>query len=415
MTKRNLERQDIVDIGEDYESEKKPYQGIEHRHDGILWFPSAAAGASVALGMNAIVPGSGVAHNANVLLVGVSTFAISYIVNKTLFHTGSKLAATGNKPTIALSAGWFATMAGVFGTISFTGLSHEIVEGAKLRDPAAAMSRAAREVGETTAAAKRVVPLISSARGDMQAIASCEENSGCVSGRRGRGSEVAALEALSAKFASVEKLYGQADRKQADLAAKLQKLASSYEEQLTRGGVGGQSRSKLLAIYDQAQGLATELANVVPTSAANGLANEMRRLAVGTPAGGRIDVGARLRAHADQIEDAIAGIMVTSVTLPPFPPPSGMASGWERIEETWPLALLLFGLEGVLIVLWAMLVFDIRARLAALRQKNRLAKGEHEQLSPDPTDWPADGSIGRRGHQPGSRPGLGGRSNGSGQ
>ncbi|MEO0852926.1 MAG: hypothetical protein AAFY15_05415, partial [Cyanobacteria bacterium J06648_11] len=103
---RDYERTDIDAIIEDYERARKKHLGIEHRYDGVLPIPSAFAGLTVAAGFAAVSTGSGPVENLKILAVGAMAFTVSFCVNKALFHTGSKLAATGNPLAIGLAAGW---------------------------------------------------------------------------------------------------------------------------------------------------------------------------------------------------------------------------------------------------------------------------------------------------------------------
>lgn len=406
---RAREQGEIVTIGEHYDVGPEPNKGIEHRHDKFLPVPSVIGGVTVAMGLEAVLPGAGIAKSLKVLLGGASAGVLSYFANKSLFHTGSKLVATGDRLTLLVAALWFIAMGGVFGTISFTGVSFGIVEGAKLRKPIAHITDGSRRAGETSSGAKRIVPLISAAGADMRAIATCEQQFGCWSGRRGRGPQVAQLEALAQKFDHVERLFSQADRKRAKLVEKLEEVASRYEAQLASGGVSGKNRAALLKLYGEAQTLMTELVNLMPTSAVQGLIGELRGLNVPPARTGRIDVGSRLRSHAVKLEEVLGAFEAATVALPPFPEPSGIAAGWNRLDLTWPLAMLLFGLELILILLWVILVRDIAVRLKALRLQSSLSDDDSDEDPPPSAPAP----TGRRAPSPRLDERLVGRTNGS--
>ncbi|MEO1650352.1 MAG: hypothetical protein AAFR60_05140 [Pseudomonadota bacterium] len=122
-----------------------------------------------------------------------------------------------------------------------------------------------------------------------------------------------------------------------------------------------------------------------------------------------------MRAQADQIEQAAQAIRTGQTDLPPFPNPGGITSGWERIEDTWPYAVLIFALEGVLIVLWGLLVLDLRARLTAQRL-NRRYSDDDDDLPTAPA--PMTGPSGPTPALPAGRrrdPQIVGHSNGAGQ
>ena len=408
---KTRERDEITRIGDDYDVGPEPQKGIEHRHDKFLPIPSIIGGFTVAMGLEAVLPGAGIAKSLKVLAGGASAGVLSYFANKSLFHTGSKLAASGDQFTILVASMWFVLMGGVFGTISFTGVTFEIVEGAKLREPLVHISDAGRRAGGSAADAKRIVQLISTARADKLAIAECEAQSGCVSGRPGRGPQVAALEALAQKFGNVEKLYAQADRKRAALSKKMETLASKYEAQLASGGVSGKNRAALVKIHSEAQSLSTELVTLMPTTAVQGLVGDLRRMKVAPPKRGRIDLGARLRGHADQLEEALDGLETASVKLPPFPSPSGIAAGWDRLDLTWPLAVLLFGLELILILLWVLLVRDIAVRLKAMRRPRDFDDDGGDD--PPTSSGGSSGAAGRRVPLPRPEDRLIGRANGA--
>lgn len=362
MNDRENERRQYREMTEDYPDLEKQKRGLENRFDPFLPWISIAVFLSVLLGLNSALPGEGVARNFLALFVAALAGGLSFIANKSAFHQGAKLAATGDTWTIVLVSAWFSLMGITVGTIGFAGVSHEIVESAKLREPVQHMANASRVVGEAAAEAKAIVPMISAGGSDTAGIASCESGGGCVSGRRGRGPMVARLEALAERFRDVERIYAKAEKRRAELISKLEDLTGKYEAQLSEGGAVGSNRAKLVAIYSQAQSLVTEIANVVPTAAAQGLVSELRATPTPPAKPGRIDVGARLRGHADRLEEALAGVAGANVALPPFPVPSGLTVGWQRLDLTAPLAVLLFGLEAILIILWCLLVRDFIAR-----------------------------------------------------
>ncbi len=414
-TNRQREREDIEIIEEDYRHEEKPYLGIEHRHDAFLNFYSLIAAVTVALAMLTLSVGTGPSEMLKVLIAGVLTWFVSFYVNKALFHTGSKLAATGNPFVLALAACWFVLMGSVYGTISFTGQAHNYVEGQTLRQPIAALEAIVREAQEAVVAAKGVGPAVAAVETGAKGLSECEARSGCVSGRAGRGRLVGALEEIASKGAAVRRQYIAAERKADAIVKDLQKVAADYERQLSDGGVTGANRAELLAIYGRGQALVTKLKGVMPTQAALGLANELRRVQVGSGRRARIDVAARMRAQADQIEQAVQAIRTGQTDLPPFPNPGGITSGWERIEDTWPYAVLIFALEGVLIVLWGLLVLDLRARLTAQRL-NRRDSDDDDDLPTAPA--PVTGPSGPTPALPAGRrrnPQIVGHSNGAGQ
>jgi hypothetical protein len=76
-----------------------------------------------------------------------------------------------------------------------------------------------------------------------------------------------------------------------------------------------------------------------------------------------------LRGHADRLERALETVTTVKVSLPPFPAPAGLLVGWQRLDLTLPLAVILFGLEVILVVLWCLQVRDFIARRRSLRQK----------------------------------------------
>ena len=383
MTLRN-DKDAYEKMKDEYPDIEQVEVGPEHRYDNPLLLISIGVFFSVLMGMNSALDGGDVARNALVFFVAALSGGLSLIANKAAFHIGSKLAAAGDTLAILLVAGWFTLMAAVVGTIGFGGASRDLVSAAQLRAPIVAMTDASRIVAEAALDGNAVAPLLESAADDFLGVSSCERNKGCVSGRRGSGTVVASLENIAAKIRGVSRRFKTSDRRRSDLAKQLDALVSKYEEQLSTGGVSGESRAALLGIYTQAQSLTTELSGVVPTVAAAALVSEMRGLSVPAARRGRIDVGARLRKHAEQLETVLGTTKSERIALPPFPAPSGLAVGWERLDITWPLALVLFGLELILIVLWLLMVRDFRARRkAAVQQAARGGSTGHVNGSSD--------------------------------
>ncbi len=369
MDDREKENGRYKEMNEDYPEREPTYRGPEHRYDYVFPPVSFAIFLSVLLGLNSTLPGGGIARNVLVLFVALVAGGLSFVANKAAFHQGAILASSGDRAATALVIAWFSLMAVTVGTIGFAGVSHEIVEAANLREPGTHMADANRAVSEAAADGKQVLPLIAGGKSDVSDIAEREFRSGAVSGRAGPGPTVDRLRALAARFAAVEQAYVAADRPRAALIGKLETLTAKYEEQLNAGGATGSNRAKLVALYSQAQSLVTEIANVVPTAAARGLVSELRSTPTPTAIAGRIDVGGHLRGHADRLERALETVTTVKVALPPFPAPAGLMVGWQRLDLTLPLAVLLFGLEVILVVLWCLQVRDFKARRPSVRQR----------------------------------------------
>lgn len=378
MREKEDERRQYREMAEDYLEPEKPHREIENRFDGQLPFISIAIVISTFLGLNSTVPGDDVTRQLLVLFVPIALGGLSYVANKACFHHGSKLAASGDWLAITLVLGWFLLMGATVGTIGFAGVSRDIVEAEKLRAPVQHMAKASRLAAEGAAEANSVLPLISGGAGDISGIAACESSTGCVSGKRGRGAMVEQLETLASRFQDIERTYGRAEKGRNELVQKLERLTSAYEAQLNQGGASGANRAKLLEIYNQAQNLMTDLANVVPTAATQGLVSELRSTPTPPARPGRIDVGARLRGHADRLEQALANVSAVKVALPPFPSPSGLTVGWERLDLTAPLAVVLLGLEAIVIVLWSLLVRDFIARRRSSKKSDGPPNDPHD-------------------------------------
>ena len=386
MDERNIEDRHFRIMKEDYPEPERQQRGPEHRYDFAFPAISLAVCVSVWLGLDSTLPGGGLSRNVLVVFVALVAGGLSFIANKAAFHQGAKLAARGYKYAIALVMTWFAIMGITVGTIGFAGVSHEIVEDARLREPAKCMADAARSVGEAASQERRILPLFIGGKSDISDIAQQELRRGLVSGRAGPGPMVDRLNALARRFAEVERAYQTAERPRAALVGKLETLVAKYEEQLSKGGATGSNRAKLVAIYAQAQTLVTEIANVVPTTAARALVGELRSTAAPAAIPGGIDVGERLRGHADRLEQALEQVPAAKVALPPFPAPAGLMVGWQRLDLTAPLAVLLFGLEAILVILWLLQVVDFRARIpsARLRGIDPDAPGPSSPAVPDP-------------------------------
>jgi hypothetical protein len=384
MDDREKENGRFKEMNEDYPEREPTYRGPEHRYDFVFPSVSFAIFLSVFLGLHSTLPGGGIARNVLVLFVAMVAGSLSFVANKAAFHLGAILASSGDRAATALVIAWFSLMAVTVGTIGFAGVSHEIVEAANLREPGTHMADANRAVSEAAADGKQVLPLIAGGKSDVSDIAEREFRSGAVSGRAGPGPTVDRLRALAARFAAVEQAYVAADRPRAALIGKLETLTAKYEEQLNVGGAAGSNRAKLVAIYSQAQSLVTEIANVVPTAAARGLVSELRSTPTPTAIPGRIDVEAHLRGHADRLERALETVTTVKVALPPFPAPAGLMVGWQRLDLTLPLAVLLFGLEVILVVLWCLQVRDFKARRPSVRQRG---------IDTDPDDPPVGAAL----------------------
>ena len=190
----------------------------------------------------------------------------------------------------------------------------------------------------------------------------CEATVGCVSGRAGVGLEVAKLNQIEKKYGVLLGQYQTGDKRRARFAITLTELARQYEATLNASHASwGKKRADLLAIYAKAQRIVTELENVIPTETAVGFVAELRGLQLAPAKPGRIDVSARLTGHADRLEQALGSFGASQVVLSPFPAPPGIAAGWERLDKTWPLAVLAYLLECAVIYIWFIVYREYRA------------------------------------------------------
>ncbi|MEL6227067.1 MAG: hypothetical protein AAFR01_08620 [Pseudomonadota bacterium] len=358
---------------------------IENRYDTLLLFASLFIAIGVMLGVNATLPGEDSIRNAMVLFVGIVAGTLSFAANKAAFHVGSKLAARGDRMALALCLSWFVFLGGNVGTIGFTGVSYEIIEAAELRVPLTAIETAKSNLTTAGSQTRGVSEVVSAARSDIEGLVACEIRRGCISGRSGVGRQVSELQRIVARFRTFERSVSGAGRDRTSLLARLSKLSSQYEERLSQGGVGAANRAELLSIYSRAQPLLAELGAASPMASIGALVGELRSFRTSGNRG-RIDLSSRLRDHADRIEATLPTGGEANATLPPFPKPSGIAAGWKHLELTWPYAILLFGLELIVVVLWIILV----RRLVAL-QDAQAAAADHKVDEYDDEDHPLNG------------------------
>lgn len=363
-------RQQYADMLKDYPPPEVPKKGVVNRFDPYLPFFSLASAGSTFFGLHSTVPGNEPMRNLVVCFIPCAIGGLSYILNKVAFHHGSVLAASGRRSAIWITMAWFLGLGASVSSIGLSGLGQDIFEAARAREASQHILDAKRRVEEAAANAKRVVPLITSGKADVDSISDCDATIGCVSGQSGLGNTVATLKSLASRFKSVETAYAQAEKARSKNASKFDQLAFKYEAVLNEGGGLGANRAKLLAMYNEAQSLVTELANAFPTQAATALVSELRSIETPQALPGRIDVGARLRGHADRLEEALEKVSSISVALPPYPAPAGLIGGWQRLDLIAPLAVVLVALEGVLIALWWLLVIDFKARRTSARNGN---------------------------------------------
>lgn len=365
---------------------KREQPQIENRYDLVLLLASLFIAIGVMLGVNATLPGEDTTRNFMVFFVGVVAGTLSFAANKAAFHVGSKLASRGDRTAIALCLGWFVFLGGTVGTIGFTGVSYEIIEAAELRAPLTAIETTKRNLTTIGSQSSGVAQIVEAARSDIEGFITCEIQRGCISGRPGIGSQVSELQRIVARFQTFERSVSGSQRDRSGLLVRLSKLAAEYEERLSQSGVGAANRAKLLSIYSRAQPLLADLATASPTVSMRALVGELRNFRAAS-GGGRIDLASRLRDHGDRIEAALPEPVAETGSLPPFPKPSGIAAGWKHLDLTWPYAVLLFGLELIVVVLWVMLV----RRFVALRE----AQAETVEYDRDDDDIasPADDGL----------------------
>ncbi|MEL7543913.1 MAG: hypothetical protein AAGJ70_09075, partial [Pseudomonadota bacterium] len=315
------------------------------------------------MGVEATLPGDDIARNFMVLFVGVVAGTLSFAANKVAFHVGSKLASRGDRIAIALCAAWFIGLGATVGTIGLTGVGHDIVAAEQLRRPLVAMERAKDRLLSSGSQTSGIGSLASAASSDIDSLVSCEIRGGCISGRSGVGRQVSELRSIASRLRAFERTFEGSKRKRSSYAARLAKLAADYEEQLGVGGASPKNRAALLKIYSQARAVLTDLEGETNGAAIGALVSELRGFRSRNGVG-RINLSARLRQHADRIEEALPTLGRSEIELPSFPGPVGITAAWGHLDKVWPYALLLFGLESIVIVLWIMLV----RRLVAWRE-----------------------------------------------
>jgi hypothetical protein len=362
--------------------------GPENRFDSVFPFLCFCAAISTYFGVTSVLPGEGPSHALLKIFLSGLAGGLAYIGHKAAFHLGAKQAAAGDVVSGGICVGWFLTLTAVVGTIGFAGVSRDIVEDAIARKPAAQIVTASRMIGSSTENAKDVVPRLRNMAQEYAGFARCELK-GCVSGRPGRGPEVATLQALSEKFTHVVRLFERADAPQKALAKRLEKLASKYEAALNKGGATGPNRAVLVGILAEVQTVAIEADRALPRSAVRGLTRDLRGLASSFPTAGRIDVAGRMRQHADALEVAVPA--TREIVLDPMPEPSGITVGWRRLDLTWALMVFIYGLELVALILWSLLVRDfVRGRRAAAKANERDGSND------DNGDFDPNVIVGRR-------------------
>ena len=379
----------------------------EHQFDFVLIFISLIIAISIGYALHAVLPSGGIERTLQVLFGGAAAGLLSYIGNKLSIHKGALLAARDDGAAIIAVTTWFLSFGLMVGTLSFTGLSYKIVRDASLRSPVQEIEKLSRDVNRISIVAKQVSPILQSGKTDIDGVIRCEIEAGCVSGKRGTGPEVAKLQQIVGKFDGILRQFQVADRNRARLASTLNGLARQYEKTLNASGTSwGEKRSELLAVYSRAQRVAIEIENVIPTSAAKALVGDLRNLSVAPAKPGRIDLAEKLRAHANGLENALGDGSKRSVALPPFPPPPGIAAGWQRFDLTWPLAIFAYLLEFVVLFVW----FIVYRQYLAIQDWLNLEgphphddPGDHVNLvtyDPDPDPEPRDDQGGRGAAKP---------------
>ena len=371
---------------------------IEGQYDWILLLISLFIAISVTLGVDATLPGDDTARNFMVLFVGVVAGTLSLAANKSAFYVGAKLASRGDRLAIALCMGWFLLLGGTVGTIGFTGVSHGIVSTADLRKILVAIERAKDSLLASGNRGSGAVAVVAAARSDIESLIACETRRGCISGRTGVGRQVAELRSIAARLRNSERGFSKSQRSRTTLASRLAKLAADYEEQLGESGATPKNRAALLKIYSQARAVLNDLAGQTNAATVTALVSDLRGFRSSNGVG-RINLSARLGDHADRIEAALPASETAELALPAFPGPIGVAAGWQHLDKAWPYAVLLFGLELIVIVLWFILVrrfIALREYLAKVEAAEAKASKGNGVIEGDHGPWIGTKRPGRR-------------------
>ena len=324
-----------------------------------------------------LLPGTGAAATFKDILIALAGAGLVFGVNHYANSIGAEPAARGDPMAILVSTAGFALTATLVGTMSFAGMTIGLADRAELdrhgRDLAAAVARSGQAHMQT------LVATMKSAGVDFGTQAAGERNEGTTTGKK---SKPGAREPVADFFGrmqgrmktAVESLEG-IDRQKADAIKSMKTLVDSYaktssDETLSRADrrhklqtIDGEIRSGLASLdTEKAKGIArTLLAELRKPVVADAGTPDLRR---------GLDVAKEAAsAHAGRLEELLSQIGGGHVVAPPFPLPARVTAGFRNLSETWPYAVLSYGLE---------LIGGLSIWLYSVIHYRRIARGEAE-------------------------------------
>lgn len=300
-----------------------------------------------------LLPGTGAAATAKDILIALAGAGLVFGVNHYATAIGAKPAADGDPMALIVSVSGFILTAILVGTMSFAGMTVGLSERAALdrhsRDLAVAVSKAGPSETQT------LISIMKSAGADFGSQASGERQEGRTTGKKSKpgGREPVAdfYVQMHGRIKTATVSLEETERQNAEAIKALKTHVDTFakttaDETLNRA----ERRQKLQRIDGDVRSRLGSLDTKMASGILRATLAEMRTPVVadaGTPDLRRgLEVAKEVSsAHAARLEEQLSTLDGDPAAVPPFPEPARVTAGFRNLAETWPYAVLSYGLE----------------------------------------------------------------------
>lgn len=369
----------------------------------------------VLYGNTEVLPGTGPAVTFKCIFIALSVGLLVGGFNANATRFGAPRAAAGSALAIAVCVGGYIVTSALVGTMSFAGMTITMAERSELeahgRYLAAVSARMTRSTGND------VIAQLKTIKDGFGTEASGEQVGGTATRRPSKAGAPQPVtdyfRHMESRVAAVIVQLTSAEREAVQSAQRVKSLLADYgkvvgDETLSRT----ERRAKLQKLDTGIREQLTASASISPRALATSLVSELRNSVVADAGSAQLQRGlevakAAAAGHAERLEKLLDEAGEPAPVLPSFPAPAQVTAGFRNLVETWPYALLAYGLE--LIgggFLWLFAVLHERGRRPADGAVAERGRGLQDLVPASPvaggeliSDPPAETPLGPHPHR----------------
>lgn len=332
--------------------------------------------ASVMLGISLFTLNTeeGPLANLKVLLITASASFAAYGMNRVGITKLATRAALGFRLAgVVAVIGMTVSGTGMF-IGSFSGMVYPDVQLRVLDQAGQEQTAFIRAVNDAALVSARVAPVALSLADEIEATASCEVTTSCLSrqGNGGRGDIAIALEGFAAQSRSIAAAFERGAFEREQLLEGLNQLNRDYQEILvdTDQPITAR-RASLQGLHSEMIQMASALREALPLALLVNFSDELRAgTTITGNAAGTQRLNAFLRGLGDQLHGALGDIESDDLTPPSFPARPGMLDSLRYIADFAAIAAVIAVAElclpmALFVIAYLTMVWEIEKRSPA--------------------------------------------------